>query len=66
MKAKELRENTIEELAVKRRELKEESLNLRIQQQTGQLENPARLKLVRRDIARIETLINEKKRAAAT
>lgn len=65
MKIKELRESTVEELSARRRELKQEALNLRIQQQSGQLENPARLKLIRREIARIETIITERTRAAA-
>jgi large subunit ribosomal protein L29 len=60
MKIKELREMTIEELGTKRRELKHEMLNLRIQQQSGQLENPARIYLLRKDVARIETIITER------
>lgn len=60
MKIKELREMTVEELTTKRRELKHEMLNLRLQQQSGQLENPARLHLLRRDVARIETIITER------
>jgi len=60
MKIKELREMTIEELGTKRRELKHEMLNLRIQQQSGQLENPARIYLLRKDVARIETIISER------
>ena len=65
MKIKELREMTVEELGTKRRELKHEMLNLRIQQQSGQLENPARIYLLRKDVARIETIITERTRAAA-
>ncbi|MBL9130058.1 MAG: 50S ribosomal protein L29 [Verrucomicrobiaceae bacterium] len=64
MKIKELRESTVEELSARRRELKQEALNLRIQQQSGQLENPSRLKLIRREIARIETIITDRSRAA--
>lgn len=60
MKIKELREMTIEELGTKSRELKHEMLNLRIQQQSGQLENPARIYLLRKDVARIETLLSER------
>ena len=60
MKIKELREMTVEELGTKRRELKHEMLNLRIQQQSGQLENPARIYLLRKDVARIETIISER------
>ena len=65
MKIKELRESTVEELSARRRELKQEALNLPIQQQSGQLENPSRLKLIRREIARIETIITDRSRAAA-
>lgn len=64
MKIKELRESTVEELSARRRDLKQEALNLRIQQQSGQLENPSRLKLIRREIARIETIITDRSRAA--
>ncbi len=60
MKIKELREMTVEELGTKRREMKHEMFNLRIQQQSGQLENPARIHLLRKDIARIETIITER------
>ena len=60
MKIKELREQTVEELNRRARELKMESLNLRLQQQSGQLENPARLKLIRREVARIETILVER------
>ncbi len=65
MKIKELRESSVEELSARRRELKQEALNLRIQQQSGQLENPSRLKLIRREIARIETIITDRSRTAA-
>tara|TARA_R110002049_G_C9005601_1_gene550215 strand:+ start:220 stop:423 length:204 start_codon:yes stop_codon:yes gene_type:complete len=60
MKTKELRELTVEELAVRRRELKHETISLRVQQQSGQLENPSRLRTVRREVARIETIISER------
>jgi large subunit ribosomal protein L29 len=64
MKIKELRESSVEELSARRRELKQEALNLRISQQSGQLENPARITLIRKEIARIETIITERSRAA--
>ena len=60
MNIKELREQTVEELNRRARELKMEALNLRLQQQSGQLENPARLKLIRREVARIETILVER------
>jgi len=62
----ELRELSVDELATRRRELKEEALNLRVQKESGQLENPARLREVRREVARIETVLTEKRKAAAT
>ena len=65
-KVKELRELTNEELATKRRDLKSETVNLRVQQESGQLENPARLCQVRRELARIETIFSQRKQAAAT
>lgn len=58
MKIKELKEMTIEELGTQRRDLKHEMINLRVQQQSGQLENPARIKAVRRTVARIETVLS--------
>lgn len=64
MKIKELREMTTEELGTKARELKQEMFNLRIQQQSGQLENPARLNHLRKDVARIETIISERRNGA--
>ena len=65
-KTKELREMSVDELATQRRELKEEALNLRVQQESGQLENPARLREVRRIVARIETVLTEKRHAKAS
>ena len=58
-KASELRELGNEELLAKLREAKEELFNLRFQAATGQLENHGRLKAVRKDIARIYTLMRE-------
>lgn len=60
MKAKELREFTKEELLRKEKDIKEELFNLRFQHSTGQLENTARMRLLKRDIARIETVLREK------
>ncbi|MEZ5300644.1 MAG: 50S ribosomal protein L29 [Verrucomicrobiales bacterium] len=64
MKTRELRELTLEELTARRRELKQEAINLRVQQQSDQLENPARIRLVRREVARIETLLSERANAS--
>jgi large subunit ribosomal protein L29 len=60
MKARELRDLTAEELLKKKKDFKEEIFNLRFQHSTGQLENTARMKLLRRDVARIEMALREK------
>ncbi|HNZ59464.1 MAG TPA: 50S ribosomal protein L29 [Syntrophorhabdaceae bacterium] len=60
MKANDLRDLTVEELLKKKKDAKEEVFNLRFQHSTGQLDNVARMKIVRRDVARIETIIREK------
>ncbi len=68
MKIKDIRAKSVGDLADARRSMKQEMLNLRIQQKSGQLENPARIRVLRRSVARIETVINElaaKKAAAA-
>ena len=52
MKAKELREKSIEELRNSQTELKEQLFKLRFQKATGQIQNPVKIRLVRRDIAR--------------
>ncbi|WP_236670642.1 50S ribosomal protein L29 [Streptomyces sp. 7-21] len=59
-KVSELRELNDEELLVKLREAKEELFRLRFQAATGQLENNSRLKAVRKDIARVYTLMRER------
>lgn len=60
MKAKELRELTTEEIERKVVDWKQELFNLRFQQATGQLDNPMRLKEVRRNIARAKTILRER------
>lgn len=60
MAAKELRQKTVEELKQLLGESQREQFNLRVQRATGELTNPARFKIVGRQIARIKTLINEK------
>lgn len=60
MKAKELRELSNKELEEKVAELKEELFNLRFQMATGQLENPMRIREVRKGIARAKTIIRER------
>lgn len=65
MSAKELASKTPEELRARLEELKKESFNLRFQQATGQLENTARVRSVRRDAARVKTVLNAKAAEAA-
>ncbi|HEX2964505.1 MAG TPA: 50S ribosomal protein L29 [Syntrophorhabdaceae bacterium] len=60
MKGKDLKELTREELLKKKKDSKEEIFNLRFQHSTGQLENTARLNLLKKDIARIETILRQK------
>lgn len=57
MKFKEIQEMSSDELLTKKRDLRQESLHLRLQQQSGQLEQPSRLRLLRREVARIETVL---------
>ena len=59
-KIKDIRELSLDELKRKLNELRHESLNLRLQQSTGQLENTARMRTCRREIARVLTVINER------
>jgi large subunit ribosomal protein L29 len=60
MKIKELQEMSTDELLTKKRDLRQEALHLRLQQQSGQLEQPSRLRLLRRDAARVETRLTER------
>ena len=60
MKAKELRELTPEEIAKRQKDLKEEVFNLRFRHSTGQLENTSRMKIIRKDLARITMVLHEK------
>lgn len=63
MKATELREKDISALEAELLEQRKEQFNLRMQQSTGQLARPDQVKRVRREIARIKTVINEKSKA---
>jgi len=65
MKIAEIKELTIKELAARKNEIRREILNLRIQQQAGQLEKPHMLRNLRRDVARVETVATQKSKAAA-
>ncbi len=62
MNAQELRAKSDDELAKELDELSREAFNLRMQQGTGQLARPSQFKAVRRDIARVMTIINERRR----
>ena len=64
MKTKDIREMSLDELVQKRRDLKQETFNMRLQQQSGQLEKPSRLREIRRDVARVETVLNERQPAS--
>ena len=64
-KLKEIQEKSLPELLVDSRKLREEIFNLRLQQASAQLEKPARLRTLRRDIARIETRISALRKKAA-
>ena len=63
MKAKELREMTTAELETKLADLKKDLFFLRMQHATNQLDNPLKINLVKKDIARIKTVIREKETA---
>jgi large subunit ribosomal protein L29 len=65
MKPADLRGKTPDQLRDQLASLKKEAFNLRFQKATGQLENTARMSAVRRDVARIKTILNEKAAAAA-
>jgi large subunit ribosomal protein L29 len=65
-KATDLRTKTVDELNDRVAELHKEQFNLRVQRSTGQLANPARMGHVRREVAQIETILNEKRREAGT
>ncbi len=65
MKALELKEKTPEQLQEQLVALKKEAFNLRFQQATGQLESTARMRAVRRDVARVKTVLNQKAADAA-
>ena len=59
MKMSELKDLTVPELSAKGRDLRQEIFNLRLQQASSQLEKPARLRTLRRDIARLETRMSQ-------
>jgi len=65
MKAADLRDKTPDQLRDQLASLKKEAFNLRFQKATGQLENTSRMQVVRRDAARVKTILNQKAAAAA-
>jgi large subunit ribosomal protein L29 len=64
LRASTLREKTMEELLKDEEDLQTQLFKLRFQQSTGQAENPHRIRGVRRDLARVKTILNEKRVAA--
>ena len=65
MKAAEIREMTVDDLQARVRDLDDELFRLRIQKSMGQLEAPGKMKVVRRDLARIKTVLRQKKGVAS-
>ena len=65
MKAEEVRQKTDDELSDQLGDLQKEAFNLRFQQASGQLENTTRVREVRRDIARIKTVLHERRSVAS-
>lgn len=65
MNAADLREKTPDQLREQLESLKKEAFNLRFQQATGQMENTSRVRTVRRTVARVNTILNQKAAAAA-
>ena len=64
MKIAEIKEFTLKELNARKREIRQEIFNLRIQQQGGQLEKPHMLRSLRRDAARVESILTQKRKTA--
>jgi large subunit ribosomal protein L29 len=60
MKIKEIRELSKDELVTRRRDLRQEVFHLRLQQAAGQLEKPSQIRLIRREVARLETVLSER------
>ena len=65
MKFSEIKDMTLVELSAKSRDLRQEMFNLRLQQASAQLEKPARLRTLRRDVARLETRISTLRKKAS-
>lgn len=60
MKIKEIKELSKDELHARKRELRQESFHLRLQQQSGQLEKTSQIRTIRREVARIETVLSQR------
>jgi len=65
MKNKEIRELSVPELVARSRELKDEMFHLRIQKASGQLEKPSQIRALRKEVARVETVLTQRKSTAA-
>lgn len=65
MNIEEIHEMSVDELASRKRKLQEESFHLRIKQQSGQLENPSELRAIRREIARLHTVLTQRAKSVA-
>ncbi|MBN1269439.1 MAG: 50S ribosomal protein L29 [Kiritimatiellae bacterium] len=63
MKSRDIRDMTVEEIEQRLRETQSELFNLRLQKTSGQIENPLRLRGLRRDVARMKTIIHERRKA---
>lgn len=61
-----LRDKSVDELRARERDLREQLFKLRFQRATGRVENPMKMREVRREIAQIQTLLNERERSAAS
>ena len=66
MKPSKIRDQSVQELENERTRLEEQIFKLRFQNAVGQLDNPLKLRMVRRDLARVRTIMNEKLRAQAS
>jgi large subunit ribosomal protein L29 len=66
MKFTEIQEMSSDELVTKKRDLRQESLHLRLQQKSGQLEQPSRLRLLRRQAAQVETVLTDRAKKTET
>ena len=65
MKPSKIREQSVRELKNEEERLEQQIFKLRFQNAVGQLDNPLKLRVVRRDLARVKTILNEKRRAEA-